>query len=363
MYWSFSNGNSKWRQAAVAPGKRVQSVAAVAEGKLYVFAGFRNEHLEPSRNTYVYDPESNKWDLRESAPLALTHTAVAVDGSTVWMAGGFVGRAAQAPTSRVFWYETKTDTWGEGPPLPVPIGGGGLVRSNRTLHYVGGFIGRQGVNAESSHWTLYLDEPVEWKKAVPMQFARGHAGVVAHGQAIFVIGGTTRHGIPGSSTRRVSAYDSVQGQWTRVSDLPFPRSHFEAATFSHGGKIYVVGGRDDTSEQLSQMELSDVTVYEPSRDIWAHSTGLPVPLRSPVARIINNRFYVTHGSTHWSEAPQQLLWYAQCDNSSDSPCATSGRQSRVAELKGTIRSLAKEHVGILPHQLQKSLFLSDIAER
>jgi len=363
VYWAFSDGDSTWGQGAVAPGKRVQSVAAVAEGKLYVFVGFRNEQLEPSRKTYVYDPESNEWNLRESAPLALSHAAVAVDGSTVWMAGGFVGRGAQEPTSQVFRYETKTDTWLEGTPLPVPIGGGGLVRSNRTLHYLGGFIESQGVRAEGSHWTLDLDEPVEWKRAAPMQFARGHAGVVAHGQTIFVIGGTTRHGVPGSSTRRVSAYDSVRGLWKTVSDLPFPRSHFEAATFSHGGRIYVVGGRDDTSEQLSQMELRDITVYEPTRDIWTHSRGLPVPLRSPVARIINNRFYVTHGSTYWTEAPQQLLWHAPCDNSSGSPCATSGLQNRVAELQGFIRSLAKEHVGALPYQLQESLFLSDIAER
>ena len=54
VYWAFSDGDSKWGQGAVAPGKRVQSVAAVAEGKLYVFVGFRNEQLEPSSKTYVY---------------------------------------------------------------------------------------------------------------------------------------------------------------------------------------------------------------------------------------------------------------------------------------------------------------------
>ncbi len=363
LYWAFSSGESSWRQGAAAPGKRMMSVAEIAEGKLFVFVGFANATLQASNATYVYDPELDTWALRKSAPLALSHSAVAADGSTIWMAGGFVGQAAQVPTSRVFWYESETDTWGVAPSLPVAIGGGGLVRSNRNLHYVGGFTERQGASAVDSHWILDLDEPLEWKAAAPIDVARGHAGVVALGQAIYVIGGATRHGVPGTTTRRVSVYDAKKDLWTTAASLPFPRSHFEGATFSHGGRIYVVGGRDDTSELLSQMELSDITVYDPGRDSWAHAPSLPVPLRSPVARVLDDKFYVTHGSTHWSEAPQDQLWVAPCDQSSGSPCATSGPRARIPAIKGAIRSLAKRHVGLLPDRLQRALFLSTIAER
>ena len=66
VYWAFSGNSPDWPQGASAPGKRVQSVAAAVNGRLFVFAGFRNKQLEPSNQTFIYDVAADNWT--EGAP-------------------------------------------------------------------------------------------------------------------------------------------------------------------------------------------------------------------------------------------------------------------------------------------------------
>ena len=68
----------------------------------------------------------------------ITHGAVAVDDSTIYIAGGFVGPHPGPQTDHVWKYDTVTRTWSAGPALPGARGAGALVRLGRELHFFGG---------------------------------------------------------------------------------------------------------------------------------------------------------------------------------------------------------------------------------
>ena len=52
----------EWKKAAPSPFARVESPAAVVDGKIYLFGGF-TEDLDASNRLDVYDPASDSWTL------------------------------------------------------------------------------------------------------------------------------------------------------------------------------------------------------------------------------------------------------------------------------------------------------------
>ena len=79
--------NVVWRIAAPSTFHRVESPAAVVDGKLYLFGGF-TEDLDASREVDYYDPKADAWTRVKDMPSGLTHLNAVVDGKTIWLAGG-----------------------------------------------------------------------------------------------------------------------------------------------------------------------------------------------------------------------------------------------------------------------------------
>ncbi len=111
-----------WKKAAPSPFARVESPAAVIDGKIYLFGGF-TEDLDASQELDVYDPARDSWTRKKDMPTRLTHLNAVVDGNSVWLAGGFKGRHPGPVTAEVWKYDVPTDTWTAGPPLPAPAQG------------------------------------------------------------------------------------------------------------------------------------------------------------------------------------------------------------------------------------------------
>ena len=129
---------STWVTVAPSPIPRFEAQEAVVNGKLYVFGGFVNSKLEATKRSDVYDQATDTWTQLPDLPQAITHAGVAVDGSTIYMAGGFVGNWPTGIAKTVFKYNVTSKTWSMGPSLPQPRGAGALVRLGRELHFFGG---------------------------------------------------------------------------------------------------------------------------------------------------------------------------------------------------------------------------------
>ena len=287
-----------WTEGHAAPTSKMEAQSAVVGGKLYVFGGFAGTNAESMSpvepRVSVYDPVADAWSRAADMPIDVTHcNAVVVDG-TVWLAGGYRGPHPGVTVANVSRYDVASNAWSAGPPLPVPTAGGTLVLVDRTLYYIGGFLDRDATVA--SHWALTVDGGTTWEPRAALPAPRGHLASAVVGGRIYAIGGQRRHDSDPVDLDVVDVYDPARDTWTAVASLPTPRSHFEASTFVHHGRIVIIGGRNNTRwRPLNRVALANVTTYDPATDTWTELPALPMALQSTCAQVIDGRLIVTNG--------------------------------------------------------------------
>jgi N-acetylneuraminic acid mutarotase len=281
-----------WKKVASSPFARVESPAAVVDGKLFQFGGF-TETLDASAQVDVYDPVDDSWSKRKDMPTNPTHLNTASDGSNIWLAGGFKGKHPGPVTDEVWKYDVTSDAWTAGPSLPEPRGGGGLGVVGRRLHYFGGYKSDRQTDA-GDHWSLALDGGKEWTREADMPDARGHVSAAVLDGKIYALGGDHGHDKTQIDVASCHQFDPATKKWTEIASLPDARSHFESSTIIHEGRIIIFGGRCNQSNPLRNV-VGDILQYDPRTNKWSVIGALPGKLLAPVAAIVSDRIVVSGG--------------------------------------------------------------------
>lgn len=307
-----------WEKMADAPVALLESAGALVNGRIYVFGGIERPSLfglKGGTAVYVYDPDTDSWTQNADMPTGVTHVMAAVDGYEVWFAGGWLGsRSGGFDGTRDVWvYDTRSDLWRRGPPLPQAIASGALVRHDRKLHFFGGFLGEDGERMSGRHWVLELDGGTTWEPRVPIPEPRGHISAVALDDRIYAIGGMHGHHVDAQDLIWVHAYEPDGDTWTELAPLPSRRSHNEASTFVDDGRIYVLGGKNYSDHPFfRERGLPYMNAYDPGTDTWSDLPGLPRGLLGAVAAVTDDHLYLTTGSLisvfHGQSATYRRPW-------------------------------------------------------
>lgn len=72
--------------------------------KTYV-AGGQDQKGDLQNTLFVYDPKSEEWDIADSLPVALDHSALASYRNKLYMVGGFLEH--RIPTPQLFIYDPE----------------------------------------------------------------------------------------------------------------------------------------------------------------------------------------------------------------------------------------------------------------
>ena len=296
-----------WKKGAPSPFARVESPAAVVDGKLYLFGGFTDD-LGASNQVDVYDPVSDSWARKKDMPSRLTHLNTAVDGKTIWFAGGFKGKHPGPATAEVWKYDVPSDTWAEGPPLPERRAGGGLAVAGRRLHYFGGYKADRDTNS-ADHWSLSLDGGKDWQREADLPDPRGHVSAAVLDGKIYALGGDHGHDVTQIDVPSCHRFDPATGKWSEIAKLPDGRSHFESSTVIHKGRILVVGGRCNASKPARNV-VGDILEYDPGADTWRVVGAMPEKVLAPAAAIISERLVVTGGGLNNPRPLTAATWVA-----------------------------------------------------
>ncbi|WP_066401753.1 malectin domain-containing carbohydrate-binding protein [Flavisolibacter tropicus] len=294
--------NTSWTTVASSGVGKWVGVSVVVNNKMYVFSGFDNPQVHITPKCEIYDPATNTWTYAADMPFPVTHAGITVDGSKVYVSGGFLLGSDGGPnTDKLQIYDANTNTWSFGPSLPELCGGNALVRVGRKLHSFGGVMtDRQTGNP--AHYVLDLDNINQgWVRKADMPLSRCHFASAFVGGKIYALGGQTGHDGTIADVKYVQVYDPSTDTWTRLKDMPYSRSHSESATFVIDGKVYLVGGRANTT--FSNV-LPNVTFYDPATDSWTEDTPLPVNLFGPAAEAIGSELIVSNGSFNQCCDPQ-----------------------------------------------------------
>jgi N-acetylneuraminic acid mutarotase len=297
-----------WSTLAPLPAPRFEGNTSVVNDRLYVFGGYYDAAIHATTEVDRYDPNTNTWAVLSDMPVPLTHCGVAVDGSTVYLAGGFVGDyPGPGGTNRVLTYDVLTDRWNDAPPLPEARAAGALVRLGRTLHYFGGQDAARQTD-KADHWVLNLDDPSSgWTRAADLPNPRDHLGAVALNGKAYAVGGQHLDEVSTNQTE-VDAYDPATDTWTQVAALPVPTGHNHQSTFVRNGRIVVAGGETNGGQFLA-----DAREYDPDLDSWVALPSLPQPRQAGDAQQIEGRIYFTGGRAT-DGTPTTTTWAGDLTN-------------------------------------------------
>lgn len=285
----------EWIDPATAPMARYEAAGMVVKDRLYVFGGYKNQQIQATARSDVYDPATDKWSRIADMPEALTHAGQALYGNTIWLVGGFVGNNPGPGTVHVWRYYPLTNTWKRGPNLPAPRGAGAAAIVGHQLHFFGGLdhanSSKNPVKVDyADHWVLDLEKGGGWKRADPLPNPRNHLSGVSLGGFIYAIGGQHLWN-EDHPVSEVDRYDPTTNRWKAVASLLRPRSHMSASTFVINNRIMVIGG---ATNGLTSM--SDVDTYNPATNKWLHFSNLPSPRLTPVAGFADGTIIAATGS-------------------------------------------------------------------
>jgi N-acetylneuraminic acid mutarotase len=282
----------KWKKVTSSPFARVESPAAVIDKKLYLFGGFTDD-LGASNQLDVYDPETDTWTRKKDMPTRLTHLNPAIDGKTIWLAGGFKGKHPGPVTDEVWKYDVAADSWSAGPPLPERRAGGGLAILGRKLHYFGGYKADRDTNS-ADHWSLALDDGKAWQREADLPDPRGHVAAAVLDGKLYALGGDHGHDKTQIDVASCHRFDPATKKWSEIASLPDARSHFESSTLIYQGRILIVGGRCNNSKPPRGV-VNDLLQYDARANKWEVVGTLPENLLAPAAAIVSGRLVVIGG--------------------------------------------------------------------
>lgn len=304
--------SAQWTNLANANEKKFEGQTVLHNGKVYSITGF-NLGINIVSGMEVYDPALNNWTVLAPMPLSkhetdasesgVTHMGVGLVGDSIWVAGGRTGSHPGTLTDEVWIYNINTNTWSAGPDLPVALAGGGLVVLERTIHVFGGFSSACNGDQSSYHVTLDVDAWLANPAAIwenvrtPMPNPRNHIGATAFGGKIYAFGGQLGHdccasGIPcGDDVTFADRYDPVSDSWESLANLPYARSHVEAATYTMDGHIFISSSETGVTTSNTTME------YNPDFNSWSINDALELPdgILAPILRPIGNSLYLFTG--------------------------------------------------------------------
>jgi N-acetylneuraminic acid mutarotase len=131
-----------------------------------------------------------------------------------------------------------------------------------------------------------LDNNAFWSTGAPLPTPRSEIAGAALNGKIYIIGGFDE---TGQSTTTIEVYDPIADKWTEAAPLPQPLDHTAAA--SYDGRLYVVGGG-----YLSRGTLSDkLFIYDPIPNKWTEGSKLPTARGALTANFINGTLYTVGG--------------------------------------------------------------------
>lgn len=211
-------------------------------------------------------------------PKGVTSFGAAVDGDWAYVYGGHFGGAHH------YWKEGQSDqllrlnvkdgkVWEQLASGPRRTGTA-MVAHGGKLYRIGGFEAR---NEEQEDGNLHSMEDVQrfdpvtgkWSDFVPMPVPRSSHDAAVLGDTIYVVGGWNlqKRG-EGQFLDTMLSLDlkTERPEW-KVSTVPFKQRALSLA--AHNGKLYAVGGMQETGGPTTEVE-----VYDPMTQTWSKGPAI-----------------------------------------------------------------------------------------
>jgi N-acetylneuraminic acid mutarotase len=253
----YSITENTWETVAPMPRPLNHVNAAVSSGKIYVLGGLADADdgsraWNAVRDSWVYDPKTNKWDAISPMPEGEERgsAAIGVYDGKIYLAGGMrtlqlEGERLQDTVDTVSIYDTRRERW-----ITVPEG------------------------------------------ARKIPGGRDHAGAGVVGDKFYVLGGRDHGQNNVKDTVFILDLRNVQRGWvTSSARMPTPRGGVAAGVV--GKHIYTFGG--EGNQELESGVFDSTEVYNTATDSWERLAPMKVARHGTYAVGVGSNVYVPGG--------------------------------------------------------------------
>lgn len=279
---------TQWTLRDSLPEARNSMYAAEAGGKIYVQAG--SGGFPTFYGTLrVYDPVANSWQAHGD-----NHTARAFSSTNSAVVNGVLHIVAGNPSGSCTviheTYNTATSTWDVLASAPTDRCHAASVAHGEAVYLVGGWNASSTVRfTQVDIWTPATSA---WSAGVPLPDGtfRGGMAAVAHGGKLgklYLFGGTISTEDPCTNT--VLALSFTGGSWEPMAPMSTDRCG-PAAVVAANGRIYVAGGRDDAGNALATVES-----YDPATNSWRPEPAMSIGRQSLALVRVGDWLYAIGG--------------------------------------------------------------------
>ncbi|MGH2753738.1 MAG: malectin domain-containing carbohydrate-binding protein, partial [Actinomycetota bacterium] len=257
-----------------------QEVAHVqVDGRFYLAGGLATG----ATAVEMYDPIAETWTTVGQMPEALDHIQAVAIGTKIYLIGGLNNWPAD-DSANVYIYDTETDDFTEGAPMPNARerGAGGVAVHNGKIYYAGGLHDGAAVN----WFDVYDPVTDDWSALSDMPNGRDHFQAAVLNGKFYAIGG--RNQAINAFVNVNQAYDFSTGQWAAgLAPLPTARGGFATAVL--GDEIIVMGGEGGGKV------FSEVEAYKPSTNTWRSLAPMTTARHGIQAAVCNDGIYLAAG--------------------------------------------------------------------
>ena len=252
--------SSIWTTGAVFPAPLAdlgqgQGYSRNDTGWIYVFGGEVGQ-----TDLRIYNTRTNAWTTGAPLPLGKDRGGSARVKDSLYMIGG--ANASNVYTTDLYRYDIRGNAWVTKAPLPVALGWSNGAGYQDSLMYVAG-----GYNGTATVATVYLYNAISntWRTATPLPAIRFGGGMAIKGDTIVYVGGVDGSVVQSTTYRGViSQSDRSVITWT--TGTPMPTGMFRIVAQPWGPKgIIVTGGSSATPfSSVSNACWS----YSPGANAW-----------------------------------------------------------------------------------------------
>ncbi|MBM1105618.1 ThuA domain-containing protein [Aurantibacter crassamenti] len=284
-----------WSELTNSTYSKEDAQRVKVENKLFVFTGVLSDSI-PSSVTEVYDTATDTWSIGAPMPTAVSDMAAVTVNDEIWLIAGIKNDSLAITTNLVQVYNTITNTWSVGPQLPSARSAGAAAFENDKIHYFGGLMS-DGVTNLDEHLVLDIsDITAGWQIASNLPNPRSHISAAVVDGKIYALGGQNVLTDSVQNHNFLDEYNPVSDAWIRKADLPAARSNFQTGTIVHNNKIIIVGGnRED-------LVHNDISEYDVATDVWSQRCKLPLQIVAPIAEVFGDKLIVVNGTSTISTA-------------------------------------------------------------
>ncbi len=283
----------RWEARAALPLPRSEMAWATAlNGRMHVVGGYGEGAVNRAYH-HVYDPQEDRWSMLAPLPRGANHVAVVADGDRLYALGGFLEQN-RTPDDNAFIYDLKTDSWRPIARLSRERGAASAVALDGKIHLIGGAALPTQERASIGWHEVYDPGADRWEMRKPLPAARDHAGAVAHGGRIHVIGG--RFNTFEYNTDRHDVYHPDRDSWASAAPIPTGRSGHGLVIYR--GRFFAMGGeqRDfDRNWQQHDKVFGQLESYDPTSDTWQSHAPMTTPRHGLGAVALGDWIHVAGG--------------------------------------------------------------------